>query len=341
MMARHLLIGMFAGAMLMISSGAFAADASSSPAPVPAYAAKGEQTCLKCHDDHPTVDILDTAHAVKGDSRTPFADHGCESCHGASPEHVSSANKVKEGEKPLPPTVVFNGPHATPVKERTEICLTCHQNSARIGWVGSTHSKNDVACNSCHTVHAKKDPLLVKASQPEKCFACHTQQRAESFQFSHHPIREGKVSCSDCHSVHGTQGETKLTKEFTVNETCYNCHADKRGPMMWEHQPVREECTSCHNPHGSAQARLLTERLPYLCIGCHSAVNGTAGHPGSSNGNSIAFFGGKQVLPANAAAAGFANVGGSISPYLQYRACTNCHSQVHGSNSPNGAYFFR
>ena len=23
------------------------------------------------------------------------------------------------------------------------------------------------------------------------------------------------------------------------------------------------------------------------------------------------------------------------------RLCVNCHSQVHGSNSPNGAYFFR
>jgi DmsE family decaheme c-type cytochrome len=341
MMSKFLLVGMFAGALLFGSAAARAeeaAPAASEPAPV--YAAKGEQTCLKCHDEHPTVDILDTPHAVKGDSRTPFANHGCESCHGASPEHVKSAARVKDGEKPVEPTVVFKGPHTSPVKDRVEVCLGCHENNARIGWIGSTHSKNDLACNSCHTIHAKKDPLLVKASQPEICFTCHAQQRAESFQLSHHPIREGKVVCADCHSVHGTQGGTKLLKEFTVNETCYNCHADKRGPMLFEHQPVREECTACHNPHGSPQARLLTERLPYLCLGCHSAESGTAGHPAASNANSISWFGGKTALP-NTAAQNWNAAGGSISLYTQYRACTNCHSQIHGSNSPNGAYFFR
>jgi DmsE family decaheme c-type cytochrome len=133
---------------------------------------------------------------------------------------------------------------------------------------------------------------------------------------------------------------SKLTKEFTVNETCYNCHAEKRGPLLWEHQPVREDCTACHTPHGSPQARLLTERMPYLCTGCHSDINGTAGHPGQSNGNSIAFFGGKQALPGFTGT-NFSAAGGSISLYLQYRSCTNCHSQVHGSNSPDGTYFFR
>ena len=102
------------------------------------------------------------------------------------------------------------------------------------------------------------------------CFTCHAQQRAESFEFSHHPIREGKVVCSDCHNPHGSPGP-KLLKEFTVNETCYTCHADKRGPLLWEHEPVREDCTNCHTPHGSTEARLLKERPPYLCQQCHGA----------------------------------------------------------------------
>jgi predicted CXXCH cytochrome family protein len=97
------------------------------------------------------------------------------------------------------------------------------------------------------------------------------RERADSFKYSHHPIREGKVVCSDCHNPHGSPGDTKLLKEFTVNETCYNCHADKRGPMLWEHQPVRDNCLNCHTPHGSNQPRLMKEQMNFLCASCHSA----------------------------------------------------------------------
>ena len=133
-----------------------------------------------------------------------------------------------------------------------------------------------LACNSCHTIHATKDPILVKATQPDKCFTCHAKQRAESFEYSHHPIREGKVVCADCHNPHGSPGP-KMLKEFSVNETCYNCHADKRGPMLWEHQPVREDCTNCHTPHGSTEPRLMKERMNFMCSSCHSAVSTSSG----------------------------------------------------------------
>jgi len=175
----------------------------------------------------------------------------------------------------------------------------------------------------------------VKATQPEKCFTCHSQQRSESFQMSHHPVREGKVACSDCHNVHGSPGP-KLVKEFTINETCYNCHAEKRGPLLWEHQPVREDCTLCHSAHGSSTARLLNERMPYLCTGCHSDDPNVVAAP-SSRVSSIGWFGGGNSIPGHAPVSS-----GQIgSPYMQYRSCMNCHQQVHGSNSPNGAYFIR
>ena len=137
-----------------------------------------------------------------------------------------------------------------------------------MNWQGSAMQRNGVACTDCHTAHAAKDPVLVKATQPEKCFTCHAEQRADSFKYSHHPIREGLVVCSDCHNPHGSPGDTKSLKEFTVNETCYNCHADKRGPMLWEHQPVRDNCLNCHTPHGSNQPRLLMEPigLPLLVL---------------------------------------------------------------------------
>jgi DmsE family decaheme c-type cytochrome len=285
------------------------------------YSEHGAATCLQCHNEAPVTNIFATPHSVKGDSRTPFGQHECESCHGPSQAHVEGFQKGAMVE----PHVVFNGPHVSPVAVRNKACLSCHQDVDHMNWQGSPHDVNNVACVSCHRVHITKDPVLVKATQPAVCFTCHSQQRAESFEYSHHPIREGKVVCMDCHNPHGSAGP-HLMKEFTVNETCYTCHADKRGPMLWEHQPVRENCLNCHTPHGSNEARLLKERMNFMCSSCHSAI---------SNGSGGA-FGGAHSLPGNLE--GTATFSSALA---NNRMCLNCHSQVHGSNSPNGAYFFR
>jgi len=330
-------------ALLLPSSRVLAEDKAASPAPgtqvsaapgeasAPAYADRGSKTCTRCHDQPPVTLIFNTPHAVKGDPRTPFAGHDCESCHGASPQHYQGANPAP-GQKRPAPTVVFKGPDISPVEARNAVCMTCHESGLRMNWQGSQHASNDVACTSCHTIHQTKDPVLVKQTQPEKCFTCHAQQRAESFEFSHHPIREGKVVCSDCHNPHGSPGP-KLLKELTLNETCYTCHMEKRGPMLWEHEPVREDCGNCHTPHGSTQARLLKERAPYLCESCHGA--------GSHNG---APFAGQNLPGANNT---ITPSGGSKSSLaagqfqMMNRGCVNCHSQVHGSNSPGGTYLTR
>ena len=300
-------IGLASGAIAI----AIAAHAQTTATPQQtAFAEQGEKTCLKCHDEQKVVPILQTPHAVKGDPHTPFGQNGCESCHGASPDHVT--RKVQF------PTVVFKGPNISPLAERNQQCLNCHQAGLRMNWQGSQHQTNDVACTNCHQIHVAKDPVLVKLSQPEKCFTCHAEQRADSFKYSHHPIREGKTVCSDCHNPHGSPGP-KLLKEFTVNETCYNCHAEKRGPLLWEHEPVRESCLNCHTPHGSTQARLLIQRPPFLCQECHA--NG--GHQ-------------SQLLAGQ-------NLAGQLAANVRMmaRGCVNCHSQVHGSNSPNGAFLTR
>ncbi len=289
------------------------------PAAAQAPGMGGEQTCLKCHGTDPKVRaILQTPMGVKGDKRTPMAQLGCQSCHGLSDDHVA-------GKKPFP-DIVFEGPNASPVKSRNEVCLGCHEGGQRINWQGSAHEENNKACTDCHTSHSPRDPILEKTTQAQRCFTCHTRERAESFEYSHHPVREGLVTCSDCHNPHGGPGDTKNLKEFTVNETCYNCHAEKRGPLLWEHQPVRENCLTCHNPHGSNEPRLMKERMTFLCDGCHSAA---ANHSGGA-------FGGLRSVP-------FRGPGNSSinSALANQRTCTNCHVQIHGSNSPAGAFFFR
>ena len=319
------LIGFFLALGVLAFAGASKAEEDSAHATA-AYAEKGEATCMKCHDENSVLAVLKTPHAVKGDPHSPFAQHACESCHGASPEHVKS--RPAKGERREAPAVIFAGQFASPIAKQNETCLTCHTGDLRKAWDASPHESNQVACVSCHTVHKAKDPVLVKAQQPEKCFTCHAQQRAESFQFSHHPIREGKVVCSDCHNPHGTRGVKNLT-ELTVNQVCYNCHAEKRGPYLFDHEPVREECTNCHTPHGSNEARLLKERPPFLCISCHMNAGGP---PANSSG--MVSLG--QDLTVRA----LANNGG-VAAHGAGRACMNCHVQIHGSNSPNGAALIR
>ena len=277
----------------------------------PAYAGGGPQTCLKCHNtDSHVMQILLTPHATKGDLHSPFGQDGCESCHGPSAAHVASRKNE--------PAIVFKGPAISPVRQRNQQCLSCHEAGLRMNWQGSQHQRNDIGCTDCHTIHVAKDPVLVRATQPQKCFTCHAEQRADAQKYSHHPIREGEIVCSNCHNPHGSPGP-KLLKEFTVNETCYTCHMEKRGPLLWEHEPVRENCLNCHTPHGSSQPFLLVERPPYLCQECHA----NSGH------QSQPFAG--QSLPGQIAA----------NFRLMAAGCVNCHSQIHGSNSPNGTFLTR
>lgn len=276
------------------------------------YTRQGADTCLKCHDEDAEVPVLalfKTKHAVQADERTPFAQLQCETCHGPGGEH---GKRIRHDEV-RPPIRDFGRQAATPVDEQNAVCLGCHENHTRTDWQGSVHQRHDVACASCHRVHAAKDPMLVTGQQPDICLECHKQQRAEIHKASTHPVRYGQMACSDCHEPHGSATEALLKRE-TLNQTCYTCHAEKRGPFLWEHAPVAEDCSLCHRPHGSNYPDLLVQRPPLLCQQCHSLM----GHP------SVQYTG-----------RGLA--GQSPSPRVLAGSCTNCHSQVHGSNHPAGA----
>ena len=147
---------------------------------------------------------------------------------------------------------------------------------------------------------------------------------------SHHPVREGKMSCASCHNPHDG-AQPKMLQADSVNELCYKCHAEKRGPFLFEHAPVREDCVSCHEPHGSNHKRLLVQKLPNLCWNCHLTGSG---HFGS--GDNLSTELGARVAPAGAPS-GYPTAN---SRFVE-KACKNCHANLHGSNSPSGAYFVR
>jgi DmsE family decaheme c-type cytochrome len=125
------------------------------------------------------------------------------------------------------------------------------------------------------------------------------------------------MTCTDCHNPHDGSNDFLLARS-TVNDTCYTCHAEKRGPFLWEHAPVTEDCTLCHNAHGSNHAALLKQRSPLLCQQCHSiALHPSAPYTTESVDNVWA------------------------QRFLLGKSCTNCHSQVHGSNHPSGVTITR
>jgi DmsE family decaheme c-type cytochrome len=294
------------------------ANEPSQPEPILAteYSEKGADTCLKCHDEDsefPVFSIFKTKHAVQADNRTPFARLQCEGCHGPGANH---SKKVRPGQKQAP-IINFGAKSMLSTEKQNQICLDCHQGNSRIGWKGSAHDTADIPCAGCHTTHAREDRVLTTTAQPEVCFTCHKKERADFYKPSVHPVRFGQLACSGCHNTHGSIN-TELLAKPTLNQTCYTCHAEKRGPFLWEHAPVAEECTLCHVPHGSVHPALLTKRPPLLCQQCHSQ----SGHP------SLAFTG--AGLPD-----------GTPSRYLLARSCMNCHSQVHGSNHPSGVKLMR
>jgi DmsE family decaheme c-type cytochrome len=296
------------------------------------YTEKGADTCIKCHDadeEYPVFDIFKTKHGQKGDKRSPFASLQCEACHGpgvageaAMEEALAKGGhvgKVRPGQK-RPPILNFGVKSDESAEKQNSMCLKCHQGNDHIAWKGSAHERGTIACANCHTIHTANDPVLSKVTQPEVCYKCHQKQRADFLKPSTHPVRAGLMTCSECHKPHGSGTGTLLAKP-TVNQTCYTCHAEKRGPFLWEHAPVTEDCTLCHNPHGSVHSALLKKSPPLLCQQCH-APNG---HP------AVALTG--NALPGGSNPAS--------SAFLLAASCTNCHSQVHGSNHPSGARWMR
>ncbi len=317
-------------ASLIFAGAASAAEPEEPLAPAVDLALKGDAKCTRCHDEteaYPILKIGKTRHGTVADQRTPT----CTSCHGESEKHLHGDPKAKG--RAAPDVIFRKGTYApSDAETRNKQCLACHQTDAnRTHWAGSTHQARDVACVSCHQIHTSHDAVRDKQTQPEVCFTCHKEQRAMINKPSHHPIPEGKLSCSDCHNPHGTTG-TKLLVKDTVTDTCYQCHPEKRGPFIWNHQPVTDDCANCHNPHGTTADYMLKTRPPFLCLSCHDPSSHLGNIPGiasrvdtskNASGVSLGATTPRDNLNTNTA------VGKT-----QGLSCLNCHTDIHGSNNP-------
>ena len=286
------------------SAPAAKAPATKSHRPIGDAKYVGSKVCLGCHSSQ--------AHLFERTLMGRLQKQGkmqCESCHGPGSEHARLG-----GGRGVGGIISFRtNDHSRTPEENNAICLGCHEKGARTLWQGSIHQSRGLACTNCHTImkDVSRKYQLKTAQQPDTCFQCHKDIRGKVLRSEHMPVREGKMACSDCHSPHGSYND-HLLKEATVNDVCFQCHADKRGPFLWEHPPVVENCLNCHDPHGSINDNMLKVSRPRLCQRCHNVATRHPANPRNP----------MQIQAVNA-------------------GCLNCHSQIHGSNSPGGSAFVR
>jgi len=252
--------------------------------------------CLECHGGMDTT-LVRSAHAVAAPSGAPVPRIGCTDCHGTDRRHW------EEGPTEYPMT----NPATVSAADAALLCASCHQNSHQQDMrAGNVHAANDLNCSTCHRIHGNTQTSLLQKPQDRLCYGCHGDVEAQFARSYRHPVAEGTVRCSDCHTTIGAMPRD-LTSSGVM--ACTKCHGEFEGPFPHEHAATlgystdETGCLACHEPHGSHQPRML--RQPYeaphyqLCSQCHSVPR----H------NANAMHGTRWAG----------------------RACGDCHTDIHGS----------
>jgi DmsE family decaheme c-type cytochrome len=182
----------------------------------------------------------------------------------------------------------------------TDLCSKCHSELRTFDvrkWYLSEHYMADNSCLTCHSGHSDNPYFLVNKDKLDLCYTCHGEMRSEFSMRSHHPVSEGHLGCEDCHNVHSGEYDFQLKEDGDM--LCFTCHPDKEGPFVYNHEismaSGADGCMTCHFAHGGNSDSLL--RMPQrLCLECHTDM-GPENH--------------------------FAGTCWS----------SECHSQIHGSNT--------
>ena len=275
----------------------------------------GNQECAKCHPAEWKAFYKNPHFKSLASGKEPPERTACEGCHGPAKNHILAGG----GRSTIPRAFTIMKP-----AQIIQTCLTCHaKDFNRANIHRSEHTLHDVACTECHSNHhPETDRYLLAKSQPDLCYQCHGDVRAQFAMPSKHRVTEGLMKCTDCHNAHGgfipTFGMGQTSKMLTVpansEQPCIKCHVDKRGPFLFEHEVQQTDgCIACHKPHGStAGALLVRNTVGQLCLECHTGTGNFAANNG------------KGVTVPDAATHSM------IDP--AYQRCTHCHSRIHGSN---------
>lgn len=273
----------------------------------------GSNVCKTCHPDVWANFYKNPHYKSIASGKEPPERTGCESCHGPGKAHV----EARGGKASI---IAFSELQPRQVLDN---CLRCHAETiSRANIRRSTHILNQVVCINCHSIHKSPVPkFLLAKKQIELCYGCHGEVRSQFSMPFKHRLNEGFMVCTDCHNPHGNFASTwrmadrpRLVVQALANEEpCLKCHSEKRGPFIYEHEPVRVDgCETCHYPHGSTNSRLLRRPVVFtLCLECHNGADSF----GRQNSGILAVTKSHNLADP------------------RYQNCTTCHVRIHGSNS--------
>jgi DmsE family decaheme c-type cytochrome len=284
----------------------------------------GTETCLECHEEY-TASFAQQIHGRLADFQYPGLAQGCESCHGPGALHTDTNE----------PTDIMI-PQATAGINGIDICLDCHKTGHTVDWRLSPHAEADIGCLDCHQMHGADYAHQLKDSETKVCYACHQDMQAQFQMPSRHPVRDGFMTCGDCHNVHSPFLAGNFAGEEN-RELCLTCHAKYAGPFIFQHSPAEEDCGICHNAHGAVANNLLRQNEPFICLNCHqphfhSILAGWEGDyetppgvwdPATETG----------VDPGYAGLSGTSHYDSMKRSMLT--KCSQCHQSVHGTDLPS------
>lgn len=169
-----------------------------------ARGAQAQETCAACHEDVAKA-FAKTGHGRNFAADKDYQGASCTSCHKGAQEHAESGGE----KKPVSLT------KAAPA-EANAACLSCHAGHKKQAlWDGSAHQLAGLRCASCHKPHEahigtpEQAKTLPGATETTKlCLECHGTLRGALHQRASHPMRDGQMRCTSCHTRTGRRASS-------------------------------------------------------------------------------------------------------------------------------------